>query len=95
MLVKLIVHLFSQHDYVALQSHAFDVMSFFPEVTSQPWHISVCDIMTRSLVSSAQPCTGRSSSLRVTRVLLGQHLQQAFHKRLSDLDKHVRELHRC
>ena len=48
-------------DHVALHSHAFDVMSFLPEVTSQPSHISACDIMTRSLVSSAQPCTGQSS----------------------------------
>ena len=40
------------------------------EVTSQPSHSSACDVMTRSPVSSAQPCTGRSSSLRVTSFLL-------------------------
>ena len=49
--------LFRLHDYVALYSHAFDVMSFLPEVTSQPSHISVCGIMTHSSVSSAQPCS--------------------------------------
>ena len=41
------------------------------EVTPQLSHISVCDVMKRSLVSSAQPCMGRSSSLRVTCFLLG------------------------
>ena len=61
------------HDYVALHSHAFDFMSFLPEVTSQPSHISVCGIVTHSSVSSVQPCIGRSSSLRVTSILLGSN----------------------
>ena len=40
------------------------------EVTSQPSHISVCDVVTRSPVSSVPPCTDRSQSLRVTSFLL-------------------------
>ena len=67
------------------------------EVTSQLSHISVCDVPTRSSASSVPPCTGRSSSLRVADFLLGGgHHQQAFRKRLSDVElvKHFRELHR-
>ena len=52
------------HDHVALHSHAFDIMSFLPKVTSQPSHISLFDFMTHSSVSSAQPSSAGAHLLK-------------------------------
>ena len=57
-------------DYVAPHSHALDVRSCLHGSDFAPSHNSVCDVMTRSLVSSVPPCTGWSSSLCVTGFLL-------------------------
>ena len=54
-------------------------MSFLPEVTSRPSHISVCDIMTRSLVSFCSALHGAELiSACKPAFSWGQHHQQAF-----------------